>query len=152
MIESAKFICPFDHQDIVRFFDDTDHTLIAASIAADRAWISLRQTEGQTPARVIIAVDPSRLGAGQHLGTVQFTDDAGKGPVLQLSLQIGDRLGVFSYSDEETSGSYHLDGKVDARTIYNRKRRLMSIQRRLGITTVFVTHDQHEAASIAHQL
>ena len=40
-----------------------------------------------------------------------------------------DRLGVFSYSDEDTSASYQLDGKVDARTIYNRKRRLMSIQR-----------------------
>lgn len=45
-----------------------------------------------------------------------------------------DRLGVFSYSDEETSGSYHLDGKVDARTIYNRKRKLMAIQRRISRT------------------
>jgi ribosomal protein S12 methylthiotransferase len=40
-----------------------------------------------------------------------------------------DRLGVFSYSDEDTSQSYHLQGKVDARTIYNRRRRLMAIQR-----------------------
>jgi len=43
-----------------------------------------------------------------------------------------DRLGVFSYSDEDTSGSYHLDGKVDRRTIYNRRRRLMAIQRRIS--------------------
>jgi ribosomal protein S12 methylthiotransferase len=43
-----------------------------------------------------------------------------------------DRLGVFSYSDEDTSGSYALDGKVDARTINNRKRRLMAIQRRVS--------------------
>ncbi len=43
-----------------------------------------------------------------------------------------DRLGVFSYSDEETSGSFHLDAKVDQRVIYNRKRRLMSIQRRVS--------------------
>jgi ribosomal protein S12 methylthiotransferase len=43
-----------------------------------------------------------------------------------------DRLGVFSYSDEETSASFHLDGKVDARTIYNRKRRLMAIQRKVS--------------------
>ncbi len=43
-----------------------------------------------------------------------------------------DRLGVFSYSDEETSKSWELDGKVDKRTIYNRKRRLMSIQRRIS--------------------
>src|SRR5206468_3217564 len=31
-----------------------------------------------------------------------------------------DRLGVFSYSDEETSGSFSLDAKIDKRTIYNR--------------------------------
>ncbi len=43
-----------------------------------------------------------------------------------------DRLGVFSYSDEDTSASFHLDQKVDARTIYNRKRRLMSVQRRIS--------------------
>ena len=43
-----------------------------------------------------------------------------------------DRLGVFSYSDEETSESYHLDGKVAARDIYNRKRRLMALQRKIS--------------------
>ena len=37
-----------------------------------------------------------------------------------------DRLGVFSYSDEDTSASFALDGKVDARDIYDRKRRLMA--------------------------
>ncbi len=44
-----------------------------------------------------------------------------------------DRLGVFSYSDEETSGSYRLDGKVDKKTIYNRKRSLMALQRRISL-------------------
>src|SRR5690606_18935537 len=43
-----------------------------------------------------------------------------------------DRLGVFSYSDEDTSESFRLDGKVDARTIYNRKRRLLSIQKKIS--------------------
>lgn len=43
-----------------------------------------------------------------------------------------DRLGVFSYSDEETSRSYHLDGKVSPREIYNRKRHLMAIQRKIS--------------------
>src|SRR5580765_8079375 len=43
-----------------------------------------------------------------------------------------DRLGVFSYSDEDTSKSFHLDAKVDARTIYNRKRHLMSLQRKIS--------------------
>jgi ribosomal protein S12 methylthiotransferase len=45
-----------------------------------------------------------------------------------------DRLGVFSYSDEETSQSYHLDSKVDKRVIYNRKRALMALQRRISRT------------------
>lgn len=43
-----------------------------------------------------------------------------------------DRLGVFCYSDEETSESFHLPDKVDGRTAYNRKRRLMAIQRRIS--------------------
>jgi ribosomal protein S12 methylthiotransferase len=43
-----------------------------------------------------------------------------------------DRLGVFSYSDEDTSKSYELDGKVAASTIYKRKRRLMSLQRKIS--------------------
>ena len=43
-----------------------------------------------------------------------------------------DRLGVFSYSDEDTSASYGLDGKVDGRTIHNRRRRLMAIQRKVA--------------------
>ena len=43
-----------------------------------------------------------------------------------------DRLGVFSYSDEDTSESFKLDGKVDARTIYNRKRKLMGLQKRIS--------------------
>ena len=43
-----------------------------------------------------------------------------------------DRLGVFSYSDEDSSASFHLDGKVDGRTIHNRKRCLMAIQRKVS--------------------
>jgi len=43
-----------------------------------------------------------------------------------------DRLGVFSYSDEDTSASFHLDQKIDARTIYQRKRRLMALQRKIS--------------------
>ena len=43
-----------------------------------------------------------------------------------------DRLGVFSYSDEDTSKSYELDAKVDAKSIYNRKRRLMAVQRKIS--------------------
>jgi len=43
-----------------------------------------------------------------------------------------DRLGVFTYSDEETSKSFHLEGKVGKRDIYNRKRNLMALQRRIS--------------------
>jgi ribosomal protein S12 methylthiotransferase len=44
-----------------------------------------------------------------------------------------DRLGVFSYSDEETSQSYHLDGKVEKAVIHRRKRKLMALQRRISL-------------------
>jgi ribosomal protein S12 methylthiotransferase len=43
-----------------------------------------------------------------------------------------DRLGVFGYSDEDTSASYHLGGKVDGRTIQNRKRKLMAAQKKIS--------------------
>ena len=43
-----------------------------------------------------------------------------------------DRLGVFTYSDEDTSASYALDGKVDGRSMYNRKRHLLSLQRKVS--------------------
>jgi ribosomal protein S12 methylthiotransferase len=45
-----------------------------------------------------------------------------------------DRLGVFSYSDEETSQSYHLDAKVEKATIHRRKRKLMALQRRISLS------------------
>ena len=43
-----------------------------------------------------------------------------------------DNLGVFAYSDEDSSASFALDGKVDGRTIQNRKRRLMAMQRKIA--------------------
>ncbi|MCZ2151271.1 MAG: 30S ribosomal protein S12 methylthiotransferase RimO [Bryobacterales bacterium] len=43
-----------------------------------------------------------------------------------------DRVGVFTYSDEETSKSFHLEGKVGKREMYNRKRSLMALQRRIS--------------------
>ena len=43
-----------------------------------------------------------------------------------------DRVGVFSYSDEDSSASFALDGKVDARTIARRKRSLMAIQKKIS--------------------
>lgn len=43
-----------------------------------------------------------------------------------------DRLGVFAYSDEETSGSFHLEEKIDRRTIDHRRRKLMALQKRIS--------------------
>jgi ribosomal protein S12 methylthiotransferase len=43
-----------------------------------------------------------------------------------------DNLGVFAYSDEDTSASYALDDKVGGRTIQNRRRHLMAIQRKIA--------------------
>ncbi len=43
-----------------------------------------------------------------------------------------DNLGVFAYSDEDTGASYRLDCKVDGRTIHNRRRHLMALQRKIA--------------------
>lgn len=43
-----------------------------------------------------------------------------------------DRVGVFKYSDEETSKSATLDGKVPARTANARHRKLMQLQRKIS--------------------
>jgi ribosomal protein S12 methylthiotransferase len=43
-----------------------------------------------------------------------------------------DWMGVFAYSDEDTSRSYHLDGKVDAETIAERRDTLMAIQQKIS--------------------
>jgi ribosomal protein S12 methylthiotransferase len=43
-----------------------------------------------------------------------------------------DNLGVFLYSDEDTSASFALDKKVDARVARNRQRRLMALQRKIA--------------------
>jgi len=43
-----------------------------------------------------------------------------------------DWLGVFSYSDEEGSGAFSLDGKVPRRTVEARKRRLMKLQQAIS--------------------
>ena len=46
-----------------------------------------------------------------------------------------DHVGVFAYSDEDTSASCLLGGKVDGRTIQNRRRHLMAIQRKIARAT-----------------
>ena len=43
-----------------------------------------------------------------------------------------ERMGVFRYSDEETSHSRNLDGKVNGRTAASRYRKLMTLQRRIA--------------------
>lgn len=43
-----------------------------------------------------------------------------------------DHVGVFKYSDEETSKSFEQDGKVKPLTVANRWRKLMSIQRKIA--------------------
>ncbi|HEY7838594.1 MAG TPA: 30S ribosomal protein S12 methylthiotransferase RimO [Terriglobales bacterium] len=43
-----------------------------------------------------------------------------------------DWMGVFGYSDEDTNAAVHLDGKVPAKVIEQRRRRLMSLQKRIS--------------------
>ena len=93
---------------IGRHFPQADRS---ASAARFRAWRSAPASSSASPAR------PRRISksSASSCEAAQF-----------------DRLGVFTYSDEDTSASYQLDGKVDGRTIHNRKRRLMAIQRKIS--------------------
>src|SRR5258708_5735648 len=43
-----------------------------------------------------------------------------------------DRVGVFRYSDEESSRSFHIDGKVPEKIAGQRYRKLMQLQRRIS--------------------
>ncbi len=43
-----------------------------------------------------------------------------------------DWMGVFEYSDVDNAASFSLDGKVDAQTIYDRRNRLMSLQKKIS--------------------
>lgn len=43
-----------------------------------------------------------------------------------------DRLGTFTYSDEEGTASFHLRNKLDSRTIRHREKELMKVQRRIS--------------------
>jgi ribosomal protein S12 methylthiotransferase len=43
-----------------------------------------------------------------------------------------DWMGVFSYSDEDSSKSFHLENKVDAKTIERRRNQLMAIQHKVS--------------------
>jgi ribosomal protein S12 methylthiotransferase len=43
-----------------------------------------------------------------------------------------DRVGVFTYSDEENSAGFELDEKVDAKTMQRRERRLMKEQAKIS--------------------
>jgi ribosomal protein S12 methylthiotransferase len=43
-----------------------------------------------------------------------------------------DWMGVFSYSDEDSSQSFHLENKIDAKTIERRRNQLMSIQKKIS--------------------
>jgi ribosomal protein S12 methylthiotransferase len=42
------------------------------------------------------------------------------------------RLGVFAYSDEDSSKSFALDGKVDQKTIQRRQRHIMALQKKIS--------------------
>ena len=76
---------------------------------ADHAFIVLKDLEGQTPARVTIRVDPSKLSAGTHQGKVKFADENGDGPTLDVTVQVGgtQSLVVAGDSCELRDGELH---------------------------------------------
>src|SRR5207248_3412164 len=61
---------------------------VAFAAAPDARWILLSKTEGQTPARLSVRVDPKALGEGRHEGHVAFTA-AGASVRLTVVAQVG---------------------------------------------------------------
>ena len=60
-----------------------------------------------------------------------------------------DHVGSFRYSDDENSASSELDGKLDKRTIYNRQRRLMALQRKISRRRKRLLVGQHLALLVS---
>ncbi|HZR09304.1 MAG TPA: S8 family serine peptidase [Myxococcales bacterium] len=61
---------------------------VAFTAAADAKWILLSRTEGETPARLSVRVDPRGLGSGKHQAQVTFT--AGEASArLTVTAQVG---------------------------------------------------------------
>jgi ribosomal protein S12 methylthiotransferase len=92
-------------------------------------------------------------GKGNLLGLVERMRERVKGVVLRTSFIVGfpgetaadfdtllgfveqgafDNVGVFTYSDEEGTSAFGLEGRVPQRTKEARKRRLLSLQKRLS--------------------
>jgi hypothetical protein len=72
----------------------------------------LKQRSGETPARVQVRVDPSKLAAGKSAGSVIFRAPGGNTQSLWVSMQIGDAPIV----DVQGEGCMlREDGKLHAR-------------------------------------
>jgi hypothetical protein len=67
---------------------------------------------GETPARLQVRVDPSKLAAGSHSGSVILQDAAGEKQALAISLQIGGAPIVAVQGD---GCALREDGKLHAR-------------------------------------
>jgi len=63
---------------------------VAWSAKATASWIVLRKSEGTTPARLYVKVDPRRLSAGAHRGkvTIQPEGERAEAATLEVSLTI----------------------------------------------------------------
>jgi subtilisin family serine protease len=62
--------------------------------SADVGWIELPRSVGTTPSRLSVKVDPHRLRAGTHRGTVLIRPEQGDAAELAVTLQIGDSAPV----------------------------------------------------------
>jgi len=93
-------------------------------------------------------------GRGNLLGLVERMRERVPGLTLRTSFIVGfpgetdadferlvgfveaarfDRVGVFKYSDEESTAAFELEGKLPAAVKERRRRRLMSVQRRIAL-------------------
>ncbi len=79
---------------------------------ASEPWILLKQTRGETPARLLVRVDPSKLAPGPHSGSITLRSAIGEWETVAVMLQIGSEPLVAVQGDGCALSS---DGKLHVR-------------------------------------
>lgn len=83
-------------------------------------------------ARIRAAIPGVTLRTSFIVGFPGETEDDFKALMDFVAAAEFDRMGVFRYSNEETSASFGLPGAVTPQVSYKRRRRLMALQRRIS--------------------
>ena len=72
----------------------TGDTEFAWTASENIPWLTLSKTTGQSPADLVLTIDPKNLPVGTHTGTISFSSgQAGNSPVeVTVTLQVTGRV------------------------------------------------------------